>query len=160
MSKENIQEKYFYKREVKIWKNDVRAVSKLGYKGLATQTLIMDLIVESQFQLSLEEAIYEAEWIGLTEADIIETINTYKDLYIEDNLIKSVELQKAVLKENAKTKRFEFGGIKKAVKEAISKGKSIATIAKEKGIDITETIEFTDEQKINYLTEKIQQSKQ
>jgi len=154
MSKENkIQEKYFYKREVKIWKNDVRAVSKLGYKGLAAQTLIMDLIVESQFNLTLEDAVYEAEWIGLTEADIAETIETYKDLHIdEDNNIISSELQKAVLKDQYYTKKASNGGYKSAIKNKRTAGQSWEDICKNYNVDVNEVINInTTEDKIEYI---------
>jgi len=158
MSKENkIQEQYFYKRQVKIWKQDLNAIVELGYKGYAIQGLAMDLIIEYQHQLTLDTLVKQTRILGLTEQDITEALDIYEDFYYTDEgFIRNRELDLVLAKDEYFTNSRSIGGYKTTISKKLSKGEKFPEICKHYKVDVNELINLnTTEEKIENIINQI-----
>tara|TARA_R110002049_G_scaffold2383_2_gene17567 strand:- start:191 stop:712 length:522 start_codon:yes stop_codon:yes gene_type:complete len=168
MSKENKEikknkvETYFYKREVKIWKQDIVSVMELGIKGFAVQTLAMDLIIEKQLQLTMKQLAREAGIFRdkngvseLTQEDCELVIDTYEDFYITDEgFIMSKTINSALGKDAEYTKRARKGGYITGIKKKLKAGHDWNRICESYGIDINSILHLkSDNEKTSHIVD-------
>ena len=154
-SKKNKVETYFYKREVKIWKQDIVSVMQLGIKGFAVQTLTMDLIIEKQLQLTIEQLVREAAILGLTKEDCEIAIDTYEDFYITaENFIMSNAINSALGKDAEYTKKASKGGYLSAIKNKLKAGHDWNRICESYDIDINSILHLkSDDDKTSHIVD-------
>lgn len=150
--KKKIQEQYFYKRQVKVWKQDFNAISKLGYKGYAIQGLTMDLIIEYQGTLHIDTLCKQVALLGLTKKDVVEALDLYEDFNVsKEGLVSSIELDLVLAKDEYFTRTRSNGGIESAVKNKRAAGHDWTRIADFYKIDVNALTGLSDENRIKYI---------
>ena len=158
--KKNI-ETYFYKREVKIWKQDIVSVMQLGIKGFAVQTLAMDLIIEKQLQLTMKQLVREAGIFRdkngvpeLTQEDCELVIDTYEDFYFNGDFIMSNAINSALGKDAEYTKKASKGGYLSAIKNKLKAGHDWNRICESYDIDINSILHLkSDDDKTSHIVD-------
>ena len=156
---ETKKRQFFYKREVRILKEDLVALMKLKATGVAVKTIALDLIVEHQFQLTLDTLKDECSLLDISGDDVELTIKTYKDLDIVDGYIRSEYLDEVVNEDTEFRARKRYNAYETNVKKWEAKGLSLSQIARNNKIDLNPVLTENEPTIREYIIQKLTNNK-